>query len=99
MPISANNDPHGIKLTWTEETPGTGFNVYRSEQSGGEANPPIVQIPAGTMEYVDTNGTPGTTYFYTVAATLNGVTGPMSNEVSAVFPTIPVAPVLTATVV
>ncbi len=99
MPAKATVTQHGLKLTWTEETPGTSFNIYRAESAGAEVEAPYANADVGVLEYTDTNGTAAATYFYTVAAVLNGVVGPMSNEVSAVFPTVIAAPVVTISVV
>jgi len=65
----SNEPPPEVKLTWDpvpdEEV--TGYNVYRSEESGGgyaRVNPSRLVEP----EYTDTTVKRGRTYFYRVTA-------------------------------
>jgi hypothetical protein len=81
-----------INLTWTAP-PGTvtGYNVYRGTTSGGESTTPVATGLA-IASYADMNVAPGTSYYYTVAATNSAGTGPASAEASAAVPTAPSAP-------
>ena len=84
---------HGINITWTEGSPaGTSYNVWKSTTSGAEKydSPPYATCPS--LGYLDQTGTPGTVYYYTVTAVLNGVQSEPSGEASAAFPIIPGAP-------
>ena len=95
---------HSITVAWTY-TQGTdlaiGFNVLRSTVTGG----PYTQInstvlPLTTLQYIDTLGVGGTTYFYVVNA--QGASGDLSAnsaQVSATFlgnPSIPAGITATA---
>lgn len=80
-----------IVLTWTPVANATGYKVYRGLVSGGE----VAYSGAGGPQWVDYGATPGTLYFYTVAAQNLTGTSPQSNEVSATAPIIPVPPVTT----
>jgi fibronectin type 3 domain-containing protein len=60
----------------------TEYNVYRGTSPGGESATPIAtDVP--TNSYIDTNLTPGVTYYYTITAVDTGGEGPMSTEVHA----------------
>ena len=58
-----------IQLTWKDEsTNETGFEVYRSTQSGGPYNL-VASLPSNTQSYVDSSGIVGrTTYYYQLKA-------------------------------
>ncbi len=72
---------HGIQISWNE-------SISRLTLSPG-----ITASP-----YLDANGVVPTiyyyptVYYYQVSAVLGGIEGPLSAEVSATFPTVPVAP-------
>lgn len=77
---------HNITLTWS--APATGgavvtYNVLRGTSSGTETQ--LATVSAPTTTYVDSTGVGGVKYFYEVSGTNTGGTGPVSNEVSAVF--------------
>jgi fibronectin type 3 domain-containing protein len=84
-----------VILNWT--TPSSngglsilGYKIYRSTSSGTETL--IATVNDGTqLSYVDTQVTPGTTYFYKVAAFNSLGTSKLSNEASAT-PTQPITP-------
>ena len=80
---------HGIKLSWSESTPNTSFIIYRGP-SGHEVAHATTGI--GVKTYNDTNGVAGTTYCYVVVAVLNGIDSGDSNQVCAVFPSVPANP-------
>ena len=106
LPATAQGAPtqHSITVTWSE-TQGTdlavGFNVYRGTTTGG---PYIVlnaaPLPLATLNYIDTNGTGGTKYFYVVTAVdISGFESGYSAEMSATFlanPAVPTAGTATA---
>ncbi len=91
-----------VGLAWTTPADGgsqiSGYTVFRGTVSGTLS---AYQTLGVVSSYTDTAVTNGTPYYYTVAAR-NGVgTGPQSAERSATPtappPTVPAAPVLTAT--
>ena len=89
---------HGINLTWTEGTGNCSFNVYKGTAAGGENySAPYASVGIGVLAYLDQTGTAGTKYYYTVTSVLNGIESSPSGEVNALFPTVPVPPVVTAT--
>jgi fibronectin type 3 domain-containing protein len=73
-----------ITLTWNGSSGATSYNIYRGTSPNGEGGTPIASISYFMTYYVDYGLTPGTTYYYKVAAVGNGSTSPMSNEASAV---------------
>lgn len=83
---------HSVTLTWTwaqgKGGAATGFNVKRSDVSGG----PYTKINADpiapdTLTYVDTAGlVEGTKYFYVVTATGPGGESAPSNEAGGTIP-------------
>lgn len=98
---------HTVTLTFVASTSAAGcvapctlgYNVFRGTATGAESATPLNATPITTTTYTDSGITLGSapiTYFYTVEAveTAGGVTvasGP-SNEASATFPGVPVAP-------
>ena len=89
---------HGIQLNWDTDNPsGTTFKVYRGTASGQET---LLAQGVQVNSYLDSNGNPGTTYFYEVSAVVAGTESAKSGEVSAVMPQLADPPSnLTATVV
>ena len=82
-----------IALYWQPTAAGSGnssytYSVYRGVSSGGEGSTPIASgLDAGCSGYVscfylDYNVSPGTTYYYEVAAVYSGQTSPVSSEVA-----------------
>src|SRR5271166_877725 len=93
---------HGICLSWTlSTTPGiTSQVVYRGTTPGGENFiTPLTTIANGTaVNYLDTTGAGGLTYYYVLEACIGAICSVPSNEATAVFPTVPAPPtVVTAT--
>jgi len=88
-----------VGLSWNAPDDGnapiTSYQVYRGTAAGTES--PYATVSSATS-YVDTAVTPGTTYFYRVAATNSAGTGGTSNEVNATPSTTPGAPSLSAAV-
>jgi hypothetical protein len=82
---------HDVLLTWIASPTSViaGYYVYRGIAPGAEDTTPINSTPVNATTYVDTNVTPGTSYYYTVTAVAsNGVTqSSLSNEASATVPT------------
>ena len=69
-----------INLTWDTVPGATGYAVYRGTSSGG----PYTKIATPTQNsYSDTGLTPGTTYYYQVAATDSSGEGTRTAEFSA----------------
>ncbi len=109
LPPSAG---HAVVLTWVASTSAAscvapactfGYNVFRGTAAGAESATPLNSAPLTALTYTDpiTLGSSLQTYFYFVEAveTASGITSPSvpSNEVSATFPGVPAAPVLSAT--
>ena len=79
--------PHQVTLSWTETSDSvSGYNVYRSSQSGAdytEINLSLVAAPS----YVDTTVSAGQTYYYVVTAVSDsGAESAYSGQVSAAVP-------------
>jgi titin len=86
-----------VLLTWDAPASSgssaiTRYDVYRSTTPGGEGASPIGNSAAGTLEFNDTTGTPGTTYYYVVKAVNGQGSSPVSNEVSGSSTAPPSAP-------
>lgn len=102
--------PHSITIAIPGYTQGadtaTGFNFYRGTTSGGpytklnSAPVPLNTTTPPAVQFVDTTGVGGTTYFYVVTALdATGNESANSNEVGATFLANPAAPSgITATV-
>lgn len=80
---------HNILVTWTAPAtdathdPATGYNVLRGTASGAEAQYAVVNAP--TVQFTDTAGVGGTTYFYEIVAFNSGGSAGPSNETNATF--------------
>jgi cell division septation protein DedD len=73
---------HGVLLFWTPPTapgnpPFTTYRIYRG--LGPTALSPLVDVPAGTTSYNDTNTTSGALYWYAVTAVSPAAQSPFSN--------------------
>ncbi len=79
-----------VDVSWTAPTTGTvtGYNVYRSETTGGPYS--VVAADTALLTYSDTTVVNGTTYYYVVTALEGAVEGPASDEVSATPTAAPV---------
>jgi hypothetical protein len=80
-----------------------GYNVFKGTVAGAESLTPLNSIPLTALTYTDTITLTSSlqTYFYVVQAveTASGITANSanSNEVSATFPGVPAAPVVSIT--
>jgi fibronectin type 3 domain-containing protein len=96
--LTATAGSSAINLGWTVPNNGgsaiTGYRVLRGTTSGAETL--LTTLPAVTTSYVDTTATPGTAYFYRVAAVNSIGVGDLSNEVSAAVASTPAAPTASA---
>ena len=93
QPLMVAQTQHGVNVTMTAGTPGsgqvaaTGYILQRSTSSGGT----YTQIStgaftAGAASFLDTTGTPGSTYYYEAIGTASGAANsPASSPVSATF--------------
>ncbi len=71
-----------ITVSWAAVTGATSYNVYRSTTAGVAGT---LLGTSATTSYVDTTGTLGTTYYYTVAAVNSVGTSTASLEASDAF--------------
>lgn len=69
-----------IRLTWTAITGATGYEVFRSETSGG---PFLESFMTGTNGVVDDGLVNGRAYYYFVVAYVQAGPGPASSQISA----------------
>jgi hypothetical protein len=74
-----------ITVSWTAVAGATSYNIYRSTTSGVAGT---LLGTVATTSYVDTTGTLGTTYHYTVAAINSAGTSAASLEASDAFYTL-----------
>lgn len=74
----------GADLSWTWESPGVDYKLYRRDSISGEKTlVTTVGSPSeGTISYTDTNVVSGEVYHYSVTITENGIEYPESNTVS-----------------
>jgi hypothetical protein len=81
---NAGNQP---QIFWAASTTGnvTGYNVYRSTQSGGPYSL-VGSTGAAVTTFADPNAPSGNTFFYVVRAVAGGVESVNSNEVSVTLP-------------
>jgi fibronectin type 3 domain-containing protein len=96
--LSASATASAINLGWTVPSDGgsaiSGYQVLRGTSPSAESV--LTTLPATATSYVDSTATPGTAYYYRVAA-LNSIgTGDPSNEVSSTLSTTPAAPTASA---
>jgi hypothetical protein len=80
---------HSVVLTWDASTSAdvVGYNVYRSDVSGGPYTLLNASIPGSTLTYTDETVQAGTTYYYVVTAVnTEGIESAYSNEASALVP-------------
>jgi fibronectin type 3 domain-containing protein len=79
---------HSVTLTWTASTSTgvTGYNLYRSQTSGGPYTQVNTSLISGTS-YMDSSVTAGQTYYYVVTAVGSGGSqSSYSNQASAAVP-------------
>ena len=62
----------GLKFSWTTARGAEWYNIYRREKSNEDGSlsewAKLVEIPAGTTEYIDESITKGVEYYYSVEA-------------------------------
>jgi hypothetical protein len=84
---------HGVNVTMTAATPGagqvaaTGYILQRATSSTGTYTQIATgSFTSGSASYLDTTGTPGSTYWYEAIGTCSGcINSPASTAVSATF--------------
>src|SRR6516164_1242488 len=79
---------HSVTVTWTASTSTgvTGYNVFRSQTTGGPYTQVNTNLIGGTS-FVDSSVTAGQTYYYVVTAVGSGSSqSSYSNEASAAVP-------------
>ena len=79
---------HSVTLTWRASTSSgvTGYNVFRSQSSGGPYTQVNSSVISGTS-YVDSSVTAGQTYYYVATAVgASGTPSSYSNEAPAAVP-------------
>src|SRR6516225_9573385 len=79
---------HSVTVTWTASTSTgvTGYNVFRSQTTGGPYTQMNTNLIGGTS-YVDSSVTAGQSYYYVVTAVGSGSSqSSYSNETSASVP-------------
>jgi hypothetical protein len=82
-----SSSSHSVSLAWNASTSSViGYNLYRGTQSGGPYSR-LTASPQAATNYVDTNVTDSTTYYY-VATAVNSsnVESAYSNQTSATIP-------------
>ena len=77
---------HSVDLSWTASTSTvTGYNVWRSTQSGSGYQLITPSVVTGTT-YTDSTVQSGATYYYVVTAVEQGIESAYSNEALAPIP-------------
>ncbi len=89
--LSAMPSKGQVSLAWTGSLGATSYDIYRATSSGNEGNTPIA-TGVTALTFTDSNVTGGTTYYYEVTAVDAAGQSPMSSEVYATPPQVPVAP-------
>jgi len=79
--VAASPGVAQTSVSWAAVTGATGYNIYWSTSSGVTTS--STKIPGVSSAYAHTSLTPGTTYYYKVAAFDVGGEGPLSSEVNA----------------
>lgn len=68
----AVNTAKGVQITWTRESSGDGYKIYR--RTAGKSWSEIADLSSNrTISYTDTTAASGTSYIYTVRATYGSV--------------------------
>ena len=85
---NATNTAPSILLVWTTVPGGFPYTIIRGTTAGAES---MVLATTISNAYTDTSVVPGATYYYVVQAANGSVSGPKSNEASAIAgpPTAP----------
>ncbi len=70
--VEVASSENGLKFTWTTATGAEWYNIYRREKSNEDGSlsewAKLIEIPAGTTEYIDESITKGVEYYYSVEA-------------------------------
>jgi len=83
---SPQNINHSVALSWAASSSVTGYNVYRSSQSGGPYSL-LNSSAVGSPAFTDSNVQAGQQYFYVVTALdSSGGESSFSNEAAATVP-------------
>jgi fibronectin type 3 domain-containing protein len=85
--LTAVNSNGSVNLSWSCQSSGVVFKVYRSSAADFSNQSMIFQTTA--LYFVDNDGQAGATYYYRVCSGLNGLVSDYSNDVSATFTTFP----------
>lgn len=72
-----------VSLTWTLLQDATGYNIYRSESTGGPYDLIAANHVTAYATYLDRTVTNGLTYYYVVTVVIGGIESNRSNEASA----------------
>ncbi len=77
---------HAVDLTWSTDTNAVGYNIYRSQVSGGSYTM-INSALDGTTAYTDNTVVSGQTYYYVATAVnANSEESGYSNQTQAIIP-------------
>jgi hypothetical protein len=83
--LSATVISSGVLLMWNASTGATTYDVFRGSTYGGESSTPLA-TKVSSAYYIDTNISPGSTYYYDVeAVSSGGAVGSPSNQAEAVI--------------
>jgi hypothetical protein len=66
-----------ISVTWSLVSGNPSYRIYRATSATGTYS--LIDTVSGTTNYNDASATPGTRYYYKIAALRNGVEGNLSN--------------------
>ena len=70
--LEVASSENGLKFSWTTARGAEWYNVYRREKSNEDGSlsewAKLIEIPAGTTEYIDESITKGVEYYYSVEA-------------------------------
>jgi len=83
----ASGTTHSVVLNWSDSSSGlTGFNIYRSTQSGGSYSK-LTSSPVSAMTYTDSTVSASTSYYYMVTAV--NTSGTESADSTPIEATVP----------
>ncbi len=80
-----------VTLKWNSVAGATGYKIYQSITSGTYGTP-LTSVEGSVYRYDVTGLVNGTTYYFVIKATKDGVDSPSSAEISEVSKTVPGAP-------
>jgi hypothetical protein len=83
--VTATAGTGQVTVSWNAVSGATGYQLYRTANSGNESATPSVSGISGTT-YTDTGLNPGTTYYYRVVAVNSSGASGFSTEASATTP-------------